>query len=108
MRNNFTTIARFTYSTEAQIIKGRLESCGIQALLQDNYTIDTDPLVSVAVGGVKLRVREEDVIEARHILEGISKYSVGDDGQLIICPNCSSKTVELMTTITDFKSFISF
>jgi len=49
MSDTFKTIARFQYSTEAQIIKGRLEADGIQVFLFDNLTIDTDPLVSNAI-----------------------------------------------------------
>ncbi|WP_373517624.1 ATP-dependent dethiobiotin synthetase BioD, partial [Pricia sp.] len=38
----FTTVARFQYSSEAQIVKGRLEADGISVFLSDNITIDTD------------------------------------------------------------------
>ncbi len=56
MKNEiFSTVAVFQYSSEAQIIKGRLESDGIEVFLADNLTIDTDPLVSNAIGGVKLK-----------------------------------------------------
>lgn len=45
MKNEtFTTVAVFQYSSEAQIVKGRLESDGIEVFLADNLTIDTDPL----------------------------------------------------------------
>ncbi|MFD2543098.1 DUF2007 domain-containing protein [Lacinutrix gracilariae] len=108
MSNTFKTIAKFQYSTEAQIIKGRLESEGIPVFLSDNLTIDTDPLVSHAIGGVKLKVYVEDALRAQHILSTIEKYSVDDAGNAIICPNCNSKHIEMFTTITDFKSFISF
>ena len=56
MQDTFVTIARFPYSTEAQIVKGRLEADGIEVFLRDNINIDTDPLVSQAIGGVKLKV----------------------------------------------------
>lgn len=108
MSNTFKTIARFQYSAEAQIIKGRLEADGIQVFLSDNLTIDTDPLVSNAIGGVKLKVLAQDALQAQHLLESISKYSLDDDGNAIICPNCNSETVELFSTIKDFKSFFGF
>ena len=50
----FRKIASFQYSSEAIIYKGRLESEGIAVFMRDNFTIDTDPLVSNAVGGVKI------------------------------------------------------
>ena len=108
MNDTFVTIARFPYSTEAQIVKGRLEADGIEVFLRDNLTIDTDPLVSQAIGGVKLKVLAKDEKEARAILESIQTYSVDDNGAPIKCPNCSQEHIELYSTITDFKSFMSF
>ncbi|GAA4953791.1 hypothetical protein GCM10023314_29220 [Algibacter agarivorans] len=108
MSDTFKTIARFQYSTEAQIIKGRLEAEGIQVFLSDNLTIDTDPLVSNAIGGVKLKVLSTDALKAQHILESINKYSVDDEGNTISCPNCKGNRIELFSTIKDAKSFFAF
>jgi len=108
MSDTFKTIARFQYSTEAQIIKGRLEAEGIQVFLSDNFTIDTDPLVSNALGGVKLKVLSRQAIEAQHILESIKKYSIDDEGNTINCPNCKSNNIELFSTIKDIKSLCWF
>ncbi|WP_411893811.1 DUF2007 domain-containing protein [Winogradskyella sp. A2] len=108
MKDTFVTIARYQYSSEAQIIKGRLEADGIEVFLRDNITIDTDPLVSQAIGGVKLKVLAKDEKVAREILESIKSYSLDDDGNLVKCPNCHTKQVGLYSTISDFKSLISF
>ncbi|WP_299337659.1 DUF2007 domain-containing protein [uncultured Psychroserpens sp.] len=108
MSPTFKTIARFQYTTEAQIIKGRLEADGIEVFLQDHLTIDTDPLVSNAIGGVKLKVLAKDALKAQHILSTIKQYSLDDDGNMIKCPNCDSEKVELFSTISDFKSFFAF
>ena len=105
MSQTFKTIAKFQYSSEAQIIKGRLESEGIEVFLSDNITIDTDPLVSNAIGGVKLKVLATDAMQAQHILESINKYSIDDEGKAIHCPNCNSTEVQLFSTITSLKSF---
>ena len=101
MSGKFKTIARFQYSTEAQIIKGRLEADGIQVFLSDNLTIDTDPLVSNAIGGVKLKVLSTDALKAQHILDTINKYSIDDEGNTINCPNCQGKHIELFSTIKE-------
>ena len=108
MSDKFKTIARFQYSTEAQIIKGRLEAEGIQVFLSDNLTIDTDPLVSNAIGGVKLKVLSTDALEAQHILESINKYSIDNEGNTISCPNCKGHHIELFSTIKDAKSLFWF
>lgn len=104
----FSTVATFQYSTEAQIVKGRLEAEGIQVFVSDNFTIDTDPLVSNAIGGVKLKVHSEDKVEALRILRSISRYSIDDTGKQIICPSCKSDQIDYLTSITDFKSLVSF
>ncbi|MDO5978631.1 DUF2007 domain-containing protein [Flavivirga spongiicola] len=108
MSDTFKTIARFQYSSEAQIIKGRLEAEGIQVFLSDNLTIDTDPLVSNAIGGVKLKVLSSQALKAQHILNTIEKYSIDDEGNTINCPNCKSEKVELFSTIKDAKSLFWF
>ena len=108
MSDTFKTIARFQYSAEAQIIKGRLEAEGIQVFLTDNITIDTDPLVSNAIGGVKLKVLKHQVSEAEAILKSIKKYSINDEGNAINCPNCNGEKIELFSTIKDLKSFFAF
>jgi DNA-directed RNA polymerase subunit RPC12/RpoP len=108
MTDTFKTIARFQYSSEAQIIKGRLEAEGIEVFLSDNLTIDTDPLVSNAIGGVKLKVLSEQSDEAIEILESIKTYSLDDEGNSINCPSCQSEKIELFSTIKDAKSLIWF
>jgi len=108
MNETFKTIAKFQYSSEAQIIKGRLEADGIQVYLSDNLTIDTDPLISNAIGGVKLKVLTIQSEEAENILKSIQKYSIDDEGQMIECPKCNSKSVALFSTIKDIKSFFAF
>lgn len=108
MKETFVTIARFQYSSEAQIVKGRLEADGIQVFLKDNITIDTDPLVSNAIGGIKLRVRAEDELEAQSILGAIKIHSLDDNGNPIVCPNCGKTQVDLYSTIDSLKSFLAF
>ena len=108
MQNTFVTVAKFQYSAEAEIIKGRLESDGIQVFLKDNITIDTDPLVSNAIGGIKLNVLAKDEDQAKTILKSINAYSLNDQGEPIICPNCGENHIELYSTINSFKSLVSF
>lgn len=108
MKKKFSKIAVFQYSSEAQIIKSRLEAEGVEVFLFDQFTVDTDPLVSNAIGGIKLKVWTEDEEKALGILKTISEYSLDDTGQAIFCPICNSQKVELVTTIRDMKSFFAF
>ncbi|GAB5398680.1 MAG: hypothetical protein Aureis2KO_02650 [Aureisphaera sp.] len=106
MKKTFETIARFTYTSEAQVMRGRLESEGIPAFLVDSVTIDADPLVSNAIGGVKLNVYVGDVDRAMEILESISEFSTDDEGKAITCPNCGSKKVHFFSNAMDAPSSI--
>lgn len=75
--------------------------------MRDNLTIDTDPLVSNAIGGVKLYVACADYQRAIAILDEISKYTLNNEGELISCPNCKEKKVQLLSVVDDAKSFFS-
>jgi DNA-directed RNA polymerase subunit RPC12/RpoP len=108
MKETFSKIAVFQYSSEAQIIKSRLEAEGIEVFLNDQFTIETDPLVSNAIGGIKLKVWQEDEDKAREILKTISEYSLDDNGQEIECPVCGSYKVDLFSNVRGFKSMFYF
>jgi len=60
MEQEFYTIGAFEYVADVQIIRTKLESEGIPVFLRDEYTLNTDPLISSAIGGVKLQVYTRD------------------------------------------------
>lgn len=90
MIDNYTVIATFPYSTEAQITKSKLEAEGITVMLLDEKTIDSDPLISQAIGGVKLLVADDDFDEAVKIYNEIRPYETDENGEQIPCPSCKS------------------
>jgi predicted RNA-binding Zn-ribbon protein involved in translation (DUF1610 family) len=108
MRNSLIEIANYQFSSEAYLFKGKLESEGIEVFLQNENTINTDPLLSTALGGVKLFVNSEDVLQSKQILDAIPEYSLNDKGELLTCPNCGSQKIYMTTTIKDIKSFLAF
>ena len=108
MKQSLIEIANYQFSSEAYLFKGKLESEGIDVFLQNENTINTDPLLSTALGGVKLFVNSEDVLQSRQILDAIPEYSLDDKGKLLTCPNCGSQKIFMTTTIKDIKSFLAF
>ncbi|MBC7749687.1 MAG: DUF2007 domain-containing protein [Methylotenera sp.] len=104
----FKLIGIYQYSSEAIIFKGKLESEGIEVFMRDNNTIDANPMYSNAIGGVKLFVRNEDFIEASRIISQISRYSLSEENQLIKCPKCGVEQINMVTSINDLKSLLSF
>lgn len=77
----FTFLRRFQYSSEAVIYQCKLESIGIEVFMRDNNIVDSNPLYSNAVGGVKMFVRTEDYDRANEILNDVNLFPVDDDDQ---------------------------
>jgi len=67
--NNFVTIKTFMFPSEAIVLKGRLESEGIECFVKDELISQVNPFYSNAMGGVKLQVRESDVPVAIEIMK---------------------------------------
>lgn len=106
-KEQFKLVSTYQYSSEAIIFKGKLESEGIEVFLRDNITIDTDPLVSNAIGGVKMYVRTEDFEKSASILSQISAFSLDNKGKLLKCPNCNKEKLQLLSVVDNAKSFFS-
>jgi hypothetical protein len=67
--DNYITVLTFTYPYEVAIVRGRLESDGIECFVQDELTIQIHPFYSNAIGGIKLQVKESDLEQAVEILK---------------------------------------
>jgi predicted RNA-binding Zn-ribbon protein involved in translation (DUF1610 family) len=100
----FTLLRRFQYSSEATIYQGKLESQGVEVFLRDQFTIDSNPFYSNALGGIRLFVKTEDFKKASEILDEVSLYTVEDDNQLMKCPQCGAEQIEMETSIRSWKT----
>lgn len=67
--DDFITVLTVPLPQNAAIIKGKLESEGIECLLKDELTVQISNYYSNAVGGVKLQVKESDSEKAIEILK---------------------------------------
>ncbi|HQW69957.1 MAG TPA: DUF2007 domain-containing protein [Flavobacterium sp.] len=108
MEETFILIGRYQYTSEALIYKSKLESEEIEVFIMDNNTVDSNPLYSNAVGGVKLFVNFENEEKAKFILSQISDFSLDENNQLMKCPKCNEEQIEMVTSINDFKSLLTF
>ncbi|AZJ33283.1 Putative signal transducing protein [Tenacibaculum mesophilum] len=93
MQDNYTILAVFEYSTEAQVVKAKLDSEGIRTMLMDEKTIDSDPLISQVIGGVKLLVHNNDLKKAATVYNEIRTYVKDEEGNDIHCPKCNSTKI---------------
>lgn len=94
MEEKFYTVGSFEFVADVQIIRGKLESEGIAVFLRDENTINADPLISSAIGGVKLEVYTKDKDRAIKIYDEIRAYATDNDGNRIVCPNCKATKSE--------------
>ncbi|MGB7395273.1 MAG: DUF2007 domain-containing protein [Pricia sp.] len=90
MNEKFFTLAAFDYPADVQILKGKLESEGIPVFLRDENTLNSDPLITNAIGGVKVQVYTQDRERALEIYDEVRAYAVDDFGNPIKCPNCKA------------------
>lgn len=94
MNQKFYTLASFEFVADVQIVKGKLESEGVPVFLRDENTLNSDPIISNAIGGVKLQVYAEDREKAKAIYNEIRAYAQDENGIAIVCPNCKSEKSE--------------
>ena len=101
-RTSLETIARYSTPLQAHILKGRLEVEGIPAFVADEHLIQANWFWSNALGGVRVQVARECVLDAKAIADAMAAgdYSlqvaigetfsleVGDDPPPT-CPRCS-------------------
>ena len=64
----FVLLATFDNYIPAHIALGKLKDEFINCYLQDEYTVTIDPLLSNAIGGIKLMVAESQAERALDIL----------------------------------------
>ena len=95
MNQEFHTLGTFEFPADVQIIKAKLESEGIPVFLRDEVTITSDPLISSAIGGVKLQVYSSDKEKAKIIFDEVRSYATDRNGNLVVCPNCKATKSEI-------------
>ncbi len=95
MKQEFYTLGAFEYVADVQVIKAKLESEGIPVFLRNENTLNTDPLISSAIGGVRLQVYSTDKDKAIAIYNKIRSYAVDVHGRPVVCPNCKAERSEV-------------
>jgi len=89
----FIPIRTFDNYIDANIILGKLQSEGVDCFLGDEYTVTIDPILTNAIGGIKLNVPETEVAKARELLQSFDE----EKKALMACPRCNSHNVEYIS-----------
>ena len=100
---DFIIINRYQNYIDANIAKGVLEAAGVESWLQDEFTVTIDPILTHAVGGIKLLTRKEDAEKALTILQQLKE----EQKSRLICPRCGSHQIELVSTPKKTSNWLS-
>ena len=85
----------------AHIIRTRLEANGIKCFIADENTLGANPLYNQAIGGVKLKIFEQDMEKCREILANKGDLHDKDHFEIdeenntyVVCPYCASTNIK--------------
>lgn len=90
----FVLLNTYANYVDAHIARGVLEEEGINCWLKDENTVTIDPILTNAVGGIKLMVIREQAQRAWNLLEDLRKEAKKNTP----CPKCGSTNIELVST----------
>jgi hypothetical protein len=79
-------IRTFSNYFSANITLTRLQANGVECYLKDEYTVTIDPLLTNAIGGIKLVVKKKDEDEARRLLQQFDIEYM----KTATCPQCGA------------------
>lgn len=85
------TLQIFDNPIDLHLLKAKLESEGIRCYVFDEHTVALNPLMSQGIGGIKLKIDENDAEKALLILQKTQVEATLDDrGERRTCPKCGS------------------
>lgn len=87
------TVKAFDNYFLANITLTKLHAAGIECYLQDEFTVTIDPILSNAIGGIKLVVKAEDEVLVKQLLRTYESEYV----KAATCPKCGSHDFAYIT-----------
>jgi hypothetical protein len=77
-------VARYLIPMEASLVQGCLVASGIPAVLADAHLVQTDLLLAPALGGVRILVPEDYLLQAQAVLEAFQRgeFALGEDADV--------------------------
>jgi ribosomal protein S27AE len=90
---NMITLRSFDNYFLANISLTKLQDAGVECYLKDENTVTIDPILSNAIGGIKLVVKETDAADAKQLLQQFDQEYL----KSVKCPKCSATEITLVT-----------
>ena len=91
---DYVLLRAFDNYVDAHIAMGRLQEEGIEGWLKDENTVTIDPILTNAVGGIKLMVPVADAEKAMTLLRTQENEFKKNNP----CPKCGSLNIEKVST----------
>lgn len=88
---------------DAHLCQMHLQEEGINCWLKDENTVTIDPILTNAIGGIKLMVHETQAERAAELL----RIMKNKEHHAMQCPNCKSFNVEFIVTNRKASNWIS-
>ena len=85
----FRTLRTFQNYFTAHIMLTKLRQTGVECFLNDEFTVTIDPILSNAVGGIKLVVKVEDAEEVEKLVAEFEE----DYRKNAVCPQCGGNNI---------------
>lgn len=99
---DFIPIRAYDNYITANMELALLQNAGINCYIKDEYTVTIDPLLSPALGGMKLMVEDTYLPAALYLLQKSDKLFL----QTIACPNCGQFTLERAEEVIHYDKWI--
>ena len=100
----FVSINSYDNYVSAHIDMGRLKEEGIDCCLKDENTLTVDPILTNALGGIKLMVDVEHANEAKLLLDALEEKH----RSAFSCIKCGSTNLELISSARKPETWIGF
>ncbi len=98
---SYTAIQSYDNYISANLALSLLKESGVDCYIKDEYIITIDPLLSPALGGMKLMVDTNDEARAQDILQQSLELYL----ETIDCPVCHHNTLRYVTRVTEFDTW---
>jgi predicted RNA-binding Zn-ribbon protein involved in translation (DUF1610 family) len=99
----YREIRSFDNYLYANIVLNRLKDEGFTCYLKDENTVTIDPLLSPAIGGMKLMVLEHEVGRAISLLDQVEAEYLAT----VPCPTCGQQALQQLKKTSQPKNIIS-
>ena len=96
---NFVELRSFDNYIEANIVLNMLRYENINCHLKDEYTVTIDPLLSPALGGMKLMVHTSQVERAWDMMESAEERYL----KTVPCPVCKAHSLKIISVTRKHK-----